>query len=86
MTSSKKAYKVYDHPYRDKMIKRLCIEIFGIEEKNIPKDINQRLCFITYQEIVKPLVCMEFRQNITTGILGVKYGLTARVIDRMVKY
>ena len=71
-------YKLYDHPLRNKMISRLCIEIYNVEK--IPKDISHKLCFVSYQEIIKPLVHMEYNKFKTPAAIGLKYGLSAQVI------
>lgn len=74
------SYKVYDHPLRNKMIIRVCVEIYNLNPECIPVDINQKLCFITYQEIIKPLAINEFKKNTTAGELAIKYGVTAQVM------
>lgn len=73
-------YKIYDHPFRSKMIYRLCVEIYEIHPDSIPKDIEQKLCFMTYQEIIKPLAHKDFKSKTTAGDLSIKYGVTERVM------
>lgn len=73
-------YKIYDHPLRSKMIRRLCVEIYEINPDNIPDSIEQKLCFMTYQEIIKPLVNKEFNAETSPAEVGIKYCVSAQVI------
>lgn len=83
MSIKGQTYKKYNHPYRAKMIQRVCVEIYKLKEEEINEEIINSFNLNCYKEIIKPLVYKE-RNFLTEGELQNKYQLSRQEIKTII--
>ena len=75
--------KKYDHPYRDKMIEKLCIEVYKIKPENMTDKLKETFSLSCYKEIIKPLIYID-KNILTEGEMQIKYQLTRQEIRTII--
>lgn len=76
----KDGYKIYYHKFRSEMIKRLCVQVYKLEEGAIPEDIEKTLGIMTYQDLIKPLIYIEYKNGKPYKKIAFEFGITERMV------
>lgn len=72
-------YKKHNHPLRDVMIERVCVEVYKMEHKNITDKFKEVFQLSCYKEIIKPLIVLD-KDIHSLQELSIKYQISKQEV------